>query len=166
VAISGKLWFYVVIYKGSRVEFFGEHLKSLDDKGRVSIPKEFREMLPQAGLVVTKNLDGGLTLYPPQEWEQFVKRLEQCPGGKKRTSLNRLYLAPKTEVLIDKQGRIPLSKAQCKWAGIGEGDREVVIVGNFQRIDIFSPDHYREVVGSDVEQIREDEELIEKLDLP
>jgi len=152
------------------VEFFGEYFKSLDDKGRVSIPREFREVLAQAGgeeaLVVTKNMDRGLTAYPTEEWVRFVKRLEQCASGKKRTSLNRLYLAPKTEVLLDKQGRLPLTKAQRKWTGIGDDDREIVLVGNFRRIDIFSPERYREVVGSDVELIMRDEELINELDLP
>jgi MraZ protein len=152
------------------VEFFGEHFKFLDDKGRVSIPREFREVLAQAGgeeaLVITKNMDRGLTAYPPEEWVRFVKRLEQCASGKKRTALNRLYLAPKTEILLDKQGRLPLTKAQRKWAGIGDDDREIVVVGNFRRIDIFSPDRYREVVGSDVELIMRDEELINELDLP
>jgi len=152
------------------VEFFGEHFKFLDDKGRVNIPREFREVLAQAGgeeaLVVTKNMERGLTAYPANEWARFVKRLEQCASSKKRTSLNRLYLAPKTEVLLDKQGRLPLTKAQRKWAGIGDDDREIVLVGNFRRIDIFSPDRYREVVGSDVELIIRDEELINELDLP
>jgi len=152
------------------VEFFGEHFKFLDDKGRVSIPREFREVLAQAGgeetLVVTKNMNRGLTAYPPEEWDRFVKRLEQGASGKKRTSLNRLYLAPKTEVLLDKQGRLPLTKAQRKWAGIGDDDREIVLVGNFRRIDIFSPERYREVVGSDVELIMRDEDLINELDLP
>lgn len=149
------------------MEFFGEHFKSLDDKGRVSIPKEFREALgSEECLVVTKNMDGGLTAYPPEEWARFVQRLEQCGSGKKRTALNRLYLAPKTEVLLDRQGRIPLSRAQRKWAEIGEDDREIVLVGNFRRIDLFSPDRYREVVGNDVAMIAEDEELVEKLDLP
>jgi transcriptional regulator MraZ len=150
----------------SLVEFFGEHFKSLDDKGRVSIPKEFREGLPQAGLVVTKNMDGGLTVYPPEQWTRFVKRLEQCADGKQRTALNRLYLAPKTDVQLDRQGRIPLSKAQRKWAAIDDADREVVVVGNFLRIDIFSPEHYRAVVECDVELIRGDESLINTLDLP
>lgn len=152
------------------MEFFGEHFKSLDDKGRVSIPREFREVLSRAGgeegLVVTKNMDGGLTAYPAEEWAQFVKRIERCDSGKKRTALNRLYLAPKTEILLDRQGRIALSKAQRKWAGIGEDDREVVLVGNFRRIDIFSPERYREVVGNDVELIMGDEELVNTLDLP
>jgi len=150
------------------VKFFGEHFKPLDDKGRVSIPREFRELLGQSGaerLVVTKNLDGGLTAFPVPEWEAFVKRLE-ATGGRQRTALNRLYLAPKTEVSLDRQGRIPLSRAQRKWLGCAEDDREIVLVGNFRRIDLFSPDRYRSVIGNDVELISGDEELVNQLDLP
>jgi len=111
-------------------------------------------------------MDGGLTAYPAAEWDLFVKRLEQYAEGKKRTALNRLYIAPKTAVQLDKQGRIPLSKAQRKWAKISDDLREIVVVGNFRRIDIFSPERYREVVSNDVEMIREDPELVNKLNLP
>ncbi|MCP4459736.1 MAG: division/cell wall cluster transcriptional repressor MraZ [Cytophagales bacterium] len=93
-------------------------------------------------------------------------RLEKNTSGKIRTALNRLYIAAKTEVVIDKQGRIPLSKAQRKWAEIGLDEREVVVVGNFSRIDIFSHERYCQVVGRDVELIMAEEALIEKLDLP
>jgi MraZ protein len=152
------------------VEFFGEHCKSLDDKGRVSIPREFRERLTEDGadavLVVTKNMDGGLSAYPAAEWANFVQRLEQCTDPKQRTALNRLYLAPKTEVRLDRQGRMPLSRAQRLWAGIADEEREIVVVGNFTRIDLFSPDRYRQVVGNDVELLQGDPELISKLDLP
>lgn len=154
---------------GLVVHFSGEQLKSLDDKGRVSIPREYREKLAAAGderLVVTKNMDGGLTAYPPAEWEKFVKQLEGVPAGTQRTALNRLYLAPKTDCPLDKQGRIPLSRAQRKWLGLGEEDRELVLVGNFCRIDLFSPARYREVVAEDVALIKENVELTNQLDLP
>jgi MraZ protein len=152
------------------MRFSGEYYKSLDDKGRISIPREFREVLGRlhenSALVVTKNMDGGLTAYSESEWQEFLLRLEETASGKIRTALNRLYIAPKTEVMIDKQGRIPLSKAQRKWAGLGEDEREVVVVGNFRRIDIFSPARYCKVLGAAVELITTEEELIENLDLP
>lgn len=152
------------------VDFSGEHFKSLDDKGRFIIPSEFRDILVRSGenegLVVTKNTDGGLTAYPHSEWSDFVRGITKVASGKMRTALNRLYIAPKTEVGFDKQGRISLSKAQRKWAGLGEDDREVVVVGNFRRIDIFSPDCYSDVMASDVALIQGDEALVEELDLP
>ncbi len=155
-----------VCSKGVRVVFSGEYFKALDEKGRVSIPKEFRDLLQQQDLVVTKNLDGGLTLYPPEQWRLFVRKLEQCSPGKQRTALNRLYIAPKTDVRLDRQGRIPLTRAQRKWAGIDEEDRDVVVVGNFQLIDIFSNEHYRNVVDSAVQLLKGDEDLVSALDLP
>lgn len=150
------------------MHFSGEHFKPLDAKGRLSIPREFRDQLAKsdAPLVLTKNLDGGLTLYPAAEWAGFVKRLEEIPAGRQRNALNRLYLAPKTDVQLDKQGRIPLSRAQRKWLGLDDADRELVLVGNFRRIDLFSPDRYREVVAGDVALIRENEELVNRIDLP
>lgn len=150
------------------MHFSGEHFKPLDAKGRLSIPREFRDQLTEAGeqLVLTKNLEGGLTAYPAAEWVSFVQRLEEIPAGQQRNALNRLYLAPKTEVQIDKQGRIPLTRAQRKWLGLEDDDREVVLVGNFRRIDLFGPDRYREVVAADVALLRENQDLINRIDLP
>jgi len=150
------------------MHFSGEHFKPLDDKGRLSIPREFREQLADSDtrLLLTKNLDGGLTAYPVAEWAGFVKRLEEIPAGTQRNALNRLYLAPKTDVQLDKQGRIPLSRAQRKWLGLGDDDREIVLVGNFRRIDLFSPERYREVVAGDVALIRANEALVNRIDLP
>lgn len=150
------------------MHFSGEHFKPLDDKGRLVIPREFREQLADDGNepVLTKNMDGGLTLFPPRQWVEFVKRIEEIPPGKQRNALNRLYLAPKINIQIDKQGRIPLSRAQRKWLGLTDDDREVVLVGNFLRIDLFSMERYQEVVSADVTQIKENEELINRIDLP
>lgn len=149
-------------------QFTGEHFKPLDDKGRLSIPSEFREPLTASGpdLVLTKNMEGGLTAYPAAEWDAFVERLDKVPAGKQRNALNRLYLAPKTDIRLDKQGRIPISRAQRKWLGLTDDDREVVLVGNFTRIDLFSPERYREVVSADVALIKENEDLISSIDLP
>ncbi len=151
-----------------KIHFSGEHFKPLDDKGRLSIPRDFREQLADTGnqLVLTKNMDEGLTAFPITEWDEFVKRLEDIPAGKQRNALNRLYLAPKTDIQFDKQGRIPLSRAQRKWLGLTDVDRDVVLVGNYRRIDLFSPKRYREVVSADVALIKENEELINRIDLP
>ena len=150
------------------MHFSGEHFKPLDDKGRLSIPRNFREQLADTGnqLVLTKNMDEGLTAFPIIEWDEFVKRLEDIPASKQRNALNRLYLAPKTDIQFDKQGRIPLSRAQRKWLGLTNDDRDVVLVGNYRRIDLFSPKRYREVVAADVALIKENEELINRINLP
>ena len=163
MVISGLIGLIV-----GKMNFSGEHFKPLDNKGRLSLPREFREQLADAGnqLVLTKNMDGGLTAFPTAEWIEFVKRLEEIPAGKQRNAINRLYLAPKTDIQLDKQGRIPLSRAQRIWLGLTDDDREVVLVGNFFRIDLFNIERYREVVSADVALIKDNEELINRIDLP
>lgn len=151
------------------MNFSGEFVNTIDAKGRASIPKGFRDALAAAGeegLVVTRNREGGLTAYPPSEWEAFVGRIRQHPNGQARTRMNRLYLAPHTPVNFDAQGRVPLSKALRLWAGLTESDREVVVVGNFRRVDIYSQRRYHEIIGQDAVEVGSDQELVEELDLP
>jgi MraZ protein len=151
------------------VNFSGEFVNTIDAKWRASIPKEFRDLLESAGedgLVLTRNRDQGLTAYPPSEWETFALSVERHPNALERTAMNRLYIAPKSVVKFDSQGRIPLSKALRLWAGIGEEERDIVIVGNFRRIDLFSQSRYAEVVGKAVDLLQMNGGVVEELDLP
>ena len=150
------------------INFSGEYFKTLDTKGRLNLPCEFRNQLKKSGdkLVLTKNLEGGLTVFPDLEWEGFTKLLEKIPAGKERNAINRLYLAPKTNTAVDKQGRITLSPAQRIWLGVTDNNRDIVLIGNYRRIDIFSPERYQEVVATDVDLIKGNEMLINQIDLP
>jgi MraZ protein len=80
--------------------------------------------------------------------------------------MNRLYIAPKSVVKFDAQGRIPLTKALRLWAGIGEEEREIVVVGNFRRIDIFSQSRYDAVVSKAVDLLQQNRSVVEALNLP
>lgn len=151
------------------MNFEGEYINTVDSKWRVSIPKELRDVLASAGedgLVLTRNRDGGLSAYPPSEWTVFARKIEQHPNAAQRTAMNRLYIGGKSEVKFDPQGRVPLGKALRKHAGLEEDEREVVLVGNFNRIDIFSQCRYDEVIGQAVDLLDQDPGLIEELDLP
>jgi len=151
------------------MDFSGEFVNTIDAKGRASIPKEFRDMLAAAGedgLVVTRNRDQGLTAYPPSEWAVFARGIAQHPNAHERTQMNRLYIAPKCAVKFDAQGRISLPKSLRLWAGLDDQERELVIVGNFRRIDIFSLTRHAEVVGAAVDILAQNDALVAGLDLP
>jgi MraZ protein len=151
------------------VNFSGEFVNTIDAKWRASIPKEFRDLLESAGddgLVLTKNQDQGITAFPPAEWETFTRGIEGHSNALERTLMNRLYIAPKSVVKFDAQGRIPLTKALRLWAGIGEEEREIVVVGNFRRIDIFSQSRYDAVVSKAVDLLQQNRSVVEALNLP
>lgn len=128
------------------MDFQGEYINLIDPKGRASIPSRFRETLNSVygddRLVVTKNSDGGLTAYPLSRWPQLVENVKSLPAGKPRTAMVRLLVSPAQECTFDKQGRIQIPLSLRSHANL---TKEIVIVGHFDKIEIFNQSHYDQV---------------------
>ena len=128
------------------MNFQGEYINLIDPKGRASIPSRFRETLNNAygddRLVVTKNIDGGLTAYPLSRWPQLVENVKSQPAGKNKTSIIRLIVSPAQECTFDKQGRIQIPLSLRSHANL---TKEIVVVGHFDKIEIFNQSHYDQV---------------------
>jgi MraZ protein len=115
--------------------FIGEYHNKLDEKGRIAIPVKFRNEFVDGG-VVTRGLDGSLTLYPKRIWQNLAERLASLPLGQKEArSFARLILSGAMEVELDRQGRITLPQYLREYAGIRS---EVVLAGLFDRVEIWS----------------------------
>jgi len=84
-----------------------EHL--IDEKGRLSIPTRFREVLRQAyseELIVT-NWERSLRAYPVPVWKKLENKLIE--GGNKEKGFGkfvRYVISGVSECALDKQGRI------------------------------------------------------------
>ena len=63
--------------------FMGEYSHTIDAKGRLIIPSKFREELGDE-FVLTKGLDGCLSIYPMEHWKIFEKKLEALPLTNKK----------------------------------------------------------------------------------
>ena len=122
--------------------FLGEYNHSIDAKGRLIVPAKFREELGE-NFIVTKGLDGCLYIYPDEEWKKFESKLSELPMGKGDTrKIVRFFLSAATQVELDKQGRILLPQTLRDFAGI---DKEVVIIGNGERAEIWSKESWEAV---------------------
>ena len=93
--------------------FLGTFEHSLDEKGRVSLPARFREVLSTQGdqrLILTTNVDPFgrcLVAYPIAEWQAFQERINDLPQFDENViRLKRLHIAGATECGTDRQGRI------------------------------------------------------------
>ena len=53
--------------------FMGEYNHTIDAKGRLIIPSRFRELLGEE-FVLTRGLDGCLSIYPMDEWVAFEEK--------------------------------------------------------------------------------------------
>ena len=127
--------------------FMGEYNHSVDAKGRMIVPSKFREQLGNE-FVVTKGLDGCLFAYSHEEWQRIEDSLREKPlTSKDARKFMRFFFAGAANCELDKQGRILLPANLREYAGI---DKEVVSVGVFSRVEIWSKDKW-ENMNSDAD---------------
>ncbi|OPL17912.1 MAG: hypothetical protein AVO35_07045 [Candidatus Aegiribacteria sp. MLS_C] len=141
-------------------EYTGRHVHTLDDKGRVSVPAQFRRQLPKDGLYIGKGMEGSLILYPPEKWEKVREGLASLSRNSRR---NRDIIRELSQFIrpvnIDGQGRISIPSDLIELSGM---QHEVVFLGMLDSIEIWSAEKYRE--RSD-EQVSSLEDSIEDIDI-
>mgnify|MGYP002563116633 FL=1 len=121
--------------------FMGEYNHTVDAKGRLIIPSKFREALGDT-FVVTKGLDGCLFVFPKNEWELFEEKLRDLPLTQKNArKFVRFFVAGANLCELDKQGRILLPQPLREFAQL---DKDVVLSGNINRIEIWSKEKWAE----------------------
>jgi MraZ protein len=124
--------------------FSGNYNYSLDEKNRLVVPVKFREILGAEGvdkLYVVKG-DSYLYVFPFPVFLELYENLKSWDFTQE-TNQNyvRLLFADALDVVPDKQGRIGLRKEMCEEVGIGH---EVTIIGVLNRMEIWSPDRWKE----------------------
>ncbi len=136
--------------------FRGRYEHAIDDKGRLSIPVKFREILKrrkEKELVLT-DFDACLAAYPLKEWQQLEEKIRtQSSFRKEFRDFLRLFYSGATESAVDSQGRILIPPPLREKAGL---TRDVVIVGVLNRIEIWGKERWERFVaesGGTFEQI-------------
>jgi MraZ protein len=116
--------------------FRGGPVLTLDGKGRISVPARYRDVLLETvngEMVVSKNPDGCLSLYPLPVWEQFEASILALPM--EYDAWRRLYVGSATEIEIDGGSRLLIPPELRAWACL---ERDVKFMGvgpNFELWD-------------------------------
>jgi MraZ protein len=115
--------------------FLGEYEHTLDDKNRLTLPAKFRESFSE-GAVVTRGMDGCLSVFTKDGWERFVEfRLgELDPFSSEARQIQRFLFSGASEAEPDRQGRVMIPSALLQHAKLG---REVVVAGVRDRVEIW-----------------------------
>lgn len=122
-----------------RIMLVGSSSRTVDPKGRIILPREFRRDF-EGGLMVTKGLDDCLYLLPMKEWERLVTRIEEMPSGSEATRrFSRIFFANASHLVPDGQGRILIPPRLREMAGL---QKEVVIVGLSNKAEIWDPERW------------------------
>ncbi len=120
----------------------GRYYHTIEEQGRVSLPKKFREASTE--WIITRGLDGGVFLFIKNQFEAEMAKLQERAFTKKvNRDLVRLMSNDAHEVEIDANGRILIPDHLRRSALL---HKDVVIVGSFKRIEIWDVEKYHEYI--------------------
>ena len=112
----------------------------MDGKGRITVPARYRDVLMatvNGQMVIAKNPDGCLSLYPMTVWEQFEAELLRLPM--EQEGWRRLYVGSATDVEIDGSSRVLVPPELRAWAGL---EREVKFMGVGSNFELWDASRY------------------------
>jgi MraZ protein len=128
--------------------FFGQYNTTLDEKGRFPLPAKLRAVKgpskkPLIGdtAIVTKGLEGCLSLYPESEWAKIQDRLSSFNFTQRDFRFfSRRFYSLAGVVAPDKSGRILLPAHLIKEAAL---KKDLLVIGVNSWVEIWDPDRYR-----------------------
>lgn len=124
--------------------FTGEYLHSLDDKGRVTIPVQFRSAF-QGGLIITRGYDPCLVVYTPDGWQALAEKAGQLPSmSRAARAYNRWVFGSAFECVLDRAGRILIPNVLRVYAGIED---QVILAGANRHVEIWNPERWNECLA-------------------
>lgn len=116
--------------------FLGQYQHSLDDKGRLTIPAAFRNLLGE-GAYISQGFDRNLMVMSAEYFRMVYERLNSLNITDPATRLlKRLILSTAYQVEVDKAGRILLPVKSREFLEIGS---EAILVGQGEYFEIWKP---------------------------
>ncbi len=121
--------------------FIGEYEHTLDEKKRVSLPRNFRTGLGKK-MVMTRGLDNCLFVYSRAAWEKVAAKLQELSFAQADTrGFNRFILSGAAEVEIDPAGRILIPEHQRHFANL---KKNVVFAGVSDRVEVWDAETWKQ----------------------
>ena len=121
--------------------FFGNFAHTLDEKGRLMIPRKMREELGFK-VYIMQGFDGALSLFTEAKYQKLVEEYSKLPfNQRKNRDYLRLQFASTYEMEVDKVGRIQIPTALLNKFNIS---RDVIVLGIGDHIELWDAKKYEE----------------------
>lgn len=132
--------------------FWGCHEHVLDDKGRTSLPKDFRDLLTRGSQLPWLTARSRcLAIYPAERFDAIRARLSD-PLNDDAEALERLIIGHATPCSVDRAGRILIPPTLRRRARL---EREIVFLGLTDRVEIWDHARYEAEIASAQENEQE-----------
>ena len=144
------------------LNLLGEYDCKMDAKGRLMFPAPLKRQLENVlheGFVINRDLfDNCLVLYPAQQWAEVSGQLGKLNRFiKKNVRFIRRFNNGATPVTLDATGRLLVPGALADYADL---TKEVKLMGNGDRIEIWSKARYQEMLNEDIDMGTLSEEVM------
>ena len=124
--------------------FLGRYHHTVDDKGRLTVPARYRDLLVADGAYLTQGFDQNLNVYPFPIFERISTRINrQSMTDPSSRVLRRLMFSNAELVVMDKAGRILVPQFLREEINL---DSEAIIVGMGDYFEIWTPALWNEQV--------------------
>lgn len=151
------------------ISFRGSFTHAIDDKGRVSLPSEFRRVLAtrnENAVVITNYISEGarcLEGFGLRGWSDFETKLRaKSRFSPKLQKLENFYLSRATECPIDSSGRILLPAYLRSYAGI---EKEVTFTSSIHGFRVWDRRVWDVIFAAAEQALLEDPELFAEVDV-
>ncbi|MEG0322516.1 MAG: division/cell wall cluster transcriptional repressor MraZ [Raoultibacter sp.] len=131
-------------------ELVGEYRHKLDAKGRLSLPSDFRKVLPQNLKVTLSPKNDSLYVFDSEGFGTWVSSLFEKDGGftasnSKHVNMRKVLNSRAKNVDLDGSGRIGVSADLREAAGL---TKDVVLVGDTDHFEIWDAKRWDEFCDS------------------
>ena len=125
--------------------FIGRHDRSLDDKGRLVLPTNYRREFEDAGGGVLAPWDRCLALWTRAKYGDVMQQLiDKVRAGEADDDVVRLFQSRAADIQLDAQGRFIVPEDQRAHAGIA---REVKVLGQTDRVEVWDLGRFEDMEG-------------------
>lgn len=122
--------------------FTGSFPHTIDDKGRMSVPNKFRDILrakEDNRLVITRGThENCLSVFPMERWNEVLENLDQLPSASADDFI-RYFIAPAIDCKVDKTGRVLIPGQLRDEVGL---EKEVMVVGALRKFEIWDRENW------------------------
>lgn len=144
------------------LNLLGEYDCKMDAKGRLMFPAPLKRQLEEVlheGFVINRDLfEGCLVLYPSQQWTEVSGQLGKLNRFiEKNVRFIRRFNNGATPLALDGTGRLLVPSALAEYAGL---TKEVKLMGNGDRIEVWSKARYDEMLNEDIDMGALSEEVM------
>jgi len=124
--------------------YYGEAHTAVDEKGRLNVPQQFREIMnvnDHDVWYLTRGFDNAVFMFEKARWAEVLETIESKQKlYPNMLDFRRFFLGSSAKVKRDAQGRLLIPAHLREYAGI---DREAVLLGVEDHLELWGKDNWR-----------------------